>query len=165
MTRLLILRHAVAAATLPGQRDFDRNLEPQGFIASAAIGTVLQENSIFPEAVFCSPSKRTIQTLDGLAAKVMPPLTVRYLEELYTEEWPAYLKLIKSAQSVGTLMLVGHNPSCEDLVHQLVGKGEKLALRQLLPGFKPGTLALIEFDTPLADIVPESGYLKQIWRG
>lgn len=165
MSRLLILRHAMAAPAIQGQSDFDRSLEPNGLIASAAIGTVLKNNSIFPDAVLCSPSRRTKQTLDGVLSKTKNVPPIAFVPELYTEEWPAYLQIIQGAGDYETLLLLGHNPSCEEIVHQLVATGEKAALRDLLNGFEPGTLALLNFNTRLADVRPRTGHIEQIWRG
>lgn len=165
MFQLLILRHAKAAAALPGQRDFDRPLELSGMDDSQALGMRLLEHSIFPDTVLCSPALRTKQTLDCVLQTAQISATIEYSEELYAGEWPAYLRALAKSEAKKTLLIVGHNPSCEDLVNQLVLKGEKTQMHQLLQGFSTCSLAVIEFDTAFSHITPRTGELMQLWRG
>lgn len=162
MTRVYIVRHARAASALPAMRDFDRPLDHSGVDASNNLGAKLASISPFPEAIICSPSLRTRQTLENLERHFSKQIPTSFDQRLYTEEWPEYLKIIRAATSINSVMIIGHNPSCEDIVHQLVGQGDKQAMRQLLDGFAPGTLAEIEFDKPFAEIARKTGYLKTI---
>jgi phosphohistidine phosphatase len=162
MTRLFVLRHAKAVSALPGMRDFDRPLEDIGRVAARALGAVLSEKGHIPEEIICSPSLRTRQTLEGVAEYFSKPVPTSFDEELFTEEWSGYLEFIQNTKSQSSLMIVGHNPSCEDIVHQLVGSGDKQALRRLLDGFAPGTLAVIDFQVPFGEIGPRSGYLESL---
>ncbi len=162
MTRVYILRHAKAASALPAMRDFDRPLDPSGLEASNQLGAKLASLSQFPESIICSPSLRTRQTLENIERYFQQKIPTSFNQKLYTEEWPEYLKIIRAATSNNSVLVVGHNPSCEDIVHQLVGQGDKQAMRHLLDGFAPGTLAEIEFDKPFPEIAPKTGYLKTL---
>jgi phosphohistidine phosphatase len=162
MTRLYILRHAKAATAIPGMRDFDRPLEAAGRIAAGALGRKLALSDVVINAVICSPSLRTRQTLEDVTQHLPEVPAPSFVQEVYTGEWNTYLDLIRGAPTEGSLMIVGHNPSCEDIVHQLVGSGEKQALRKLLDGFAPGTLAAVDFAVPFAQLGPRMGYLESL---
>jgi phosphohistidine phosphatase len=162
MTRLYILRHANAASALPGMRDFDRPLEAAGIAASIALGARLVEKNIIPEIVFCSPALRTRQTFEALTRSFPVSPTLIYEQDLYSEGWPAYLQVIRNAQSSSSVMIVGHNPSCEEIVHKLVGEGEKKALQKLFEGFAPGTLAVVNFTVALTQATHGAGYLESV---
>ena len=163
MTRLYVLRHAKAASSLPGMRDFDRPLEPIGRTASYKLGEKLAETGFSLDQIICSPSLRTRQTLEDITPHFPKPVPTNFVQELYTEEWPRYLEIIRNTKCEGSLMIVGHNPACEDVVDQLVGGGEKPALRKLLDGFAPGTMAVIDFEVPMTEIGARMGYLKSLW--
>ncbi|MGL4489938.1 MAG: SixA phosphatase family protein [Rhizobiaceae bacterium] len=163
MTRLYVLRHAKAAAALPGMRDIDRPLEAAGRIAAAALGVKLRNDGITPDKVICSMSMRTRQTLDNVAQFFLHAPQTEFDPEMYGQDWPGYLESVRNDSGAGALMLVGHNPACEDIVHQLVGRGDKQALGKMLDGFAPGTLAAIDFDVPFAQVGARSGYLENIW--
>jgi phosphohistidine phosphatase len=162
MTRVYIVRHARAASALPAMRDFDRPLDPVGRAAAGNLGIKLSEIGLHPDAIICSPSLRTRQTLEGIDPYFGQSIPTTFDQKLYTEEWPEYLEIIRATSATNSVMIIGHNPSCEDIVHQLAGQGDKKAMRQLLDGFAPGTLAEIEFDKPFSEIAPKSGYLKTI---
>jgi phosphohistidine phosphatase len=162
MTRLYILRHAKAASSLPGMRDFDRPLDAVGQLAAGELGKKLAQLDITLDAIICSPSLRTRQTLDEIKPFLQKNPQIGFEQDIYSGELDSYLALIRATNARGSLMIVGHNPSCEDIVHQLVGSGEKQALRKLLDGFAPGTLAVIDFEVPFAEIEPKTGYLESL---
>ncbi len=162
MTRLYVLRHAKAASALPGMRDFDRPLEASGRLASGILAEKLAENGTQIDQIISSPSARTRETLDEATRFLKNKPTIKFEQEIYSGEWDSYLDFIRAAKGARSLMIVGHNPACEDIVHQLVGKGEKQALRTLLDGFSPGTLAVIDFDVSFAEVSPRMGYLESV---
>ncbi len=162
MTRLYVLRHAKAASALPGMSDFDRPLEAIGRAASGVLGEKLAAMRASFDNIICSPSLRTRQTLEDVARHLPAIPPVNFSRDVYSGEWNTYLDLVRATKGDGSLLIVGHNPSCEDIVHQLVANGEKSALRKLLDGFAPGTLAIIDFEVPLAEIGPRMGYLENL---
>ena len=68
------------------------------------------------------------------------------------------LEALRAAPAdAGTLMFVGHNPTAGFLVHFLDdGEGDPAALSDLLHGFPPGALALLDVGVPWADLGPET---------
>jgi phosphohistidine phosphatase len=165
MNRLYILRHAKAASSVAGMKDFDRPLETSGLDAALALGKRLHEDGFNPSQIFCSPAMRTRQTLEAVTKTGLFNAPIAYEHDLYSGDWAVYFDIIQKLQTAGPVLIVGHNPSCEEIVQQLVGSGEKDVLRKLFQGFSPATLAIIDFDGPFRDIAPHSGTLKDVWVG
>ena len=65
--RLFILRHAKSSWDDPGLDDHDRPLAPRGRRAVEALASYLSAREIRPDLVLCSSSRRTRETLDGIA--------------------------------------------------------------------------------------------------
>ncbi|MNL85457.1 hypothetical protein D3C87_2137770 [compost metagenome] len=70
------------------------------------------------------------------------------------------MQAIKKNADSDHLMLVGHNPSMEDLALALCGDGEPSSLSRLEAGFPTAALATITFDGPLSDIARGKGFLE-----
>jgi phosphohistidine phosphatase len=114
---LVLLRHAKADRPA-GVVDEQRPLTARGHADAAAAGAWLARSRLRPDLVLCSPSKRTRQTWHGiavaLAADTAP--TVRYDPDLYDGDAEDLLALVREAgEDVGTLLLIGHNPSVSTL--------------------------------------------------
>jgi phosphohistidine phosphatase len=113
---LVLLRHAKAERPA-GIADIDRPLTARGHADAAAVGAWLLRRQLLPDEVICSPSKRTRQTWHGVALALgSSGSTVRYEEILYGGGTRDLLKLVRgAAESSGTVLLVGHNPTVSDL--------------------------------------------------
>jgi phosphohistidine phosphatase len=145
---LIVLRHAKAEHTL-GMADPDRALTGRGRRDAAATGDWLRAQGPLPALVLCSPSRRTRQTLDGLGLDARVS-SVSYEPTIYDNDADALLDLIRqTGEEVETLLLVGHNPSCHQLVFELTGSASDT--------FPTCALAVIELDGGWADAWPGSG--------
>jgi phosphohistidine phosphatase len=155
MTSLFLLRHAKAISAEPGMRDFDRPLHRRGKEECAFIGREMQARGILPTHVLCSASKRTRETLEFvmLGARMDPVIT--YSERLYSAGAEGYFELMRAFGSAESLMVVGHNPSTEELAIQLAARGDRATMDALMRGFPTGALAHFDFDGPLSNL--ESG--------
>ncbi len=65
--KLFVLRHAKSSWDDPGQDDRERPLAPRGRRAVEVIAAYVRECGISPEQVLCSPARRTLETLEGVA--------------------------------------------------------------------------------------------------
>jgi phosphohistidine phosphatase len=114
MTRtLVILRHAKAARPA-GVADLDRPLTERGHADAAAAGAWLVSRGYAPDLVLCSPAKRTRQTWHGVALALTGSRApeVRYERVLYDDGVEQIINLLrKLPDEVGTVLLIGHNPS------------------------------------------------------
>lgn len=113
---LVLLRHAKAERPA-GVHDIDRPLTARGHADAAAVGAWLRRHQLLPDEIICSPSKRTRQTWHGVALALgTSGSAVRYEEAVYSGGSRDLLKFIRSAaDSSGTVLLIGHNPSVTDL--------------------------------------------------
>jgi phosphohistidine phosphatase len=110
---LVILRHAKADRPT-GVPDLDRPLTERGHADAAAAGAWLVARRYIPDLVICSPAKRTRQTWHGVAMAMSTAEApeVRYDDAVYHDGVTDLLDLLKGVpETVGTVLLVGHNPT------------------------------------------------------
>jgi phosphohistidine phosphatase len=143
MRQLLLLRHAKAARDLRDVADRDRPLEPRGRRDIALIREAMQKLGLLPDLVLVSPSKRTMQTLSGLEPWDETPL-IEPMEQLYPGESAAILAALQEvAETVRSVLVIGHNPGLHNVAVQLAGKADSELNRRLRAKFP--TAALAEF--------------------
>lgn len=145
MHDLLVLRHAEAAPTAPGDGDFERPLSPHGLAQADTAGQWLKAHAPAPETILCSPAQRTRMT----AARVLEALSpaapsLQILDGIY-EATPGQLVALLDRHAVAEcVLLIGHNPGLERLV-ALLCEGRSPDFR----GMPSAALAHIRLDGPL----------------
>lgn len=148
MKSLLFLRHAKSSWSSPGLDDHDRPLNGRGRAAAATMGQYIAQNGLMPDLILCSTAKRARETLERASGawSRIPPVHVE--GGLYSFSGGAgYLDLIRQTDGgIGALMLIGHNPTIEILVDQLMGDGETEAVEKLAHKYPTAALAVLEFD-------------------
>jgi phosphohistidine phosphatase len=136
MKTLLILRHAKAEPIENKQPDFDRRLAPRGRREAPRMGELIVAEEIVPQLVLSSPAARARETAElavaamhyagPLPSSVGSPV-VTYHQELYMATPTTYVSLLREAQAdVERVLVVGHNPTLEDLVWRLTGESAVL---------------------------------------
>jgi phosphohistidine phosphatase len=138
MTSLFLLRHAKAISAEPAMRDFDRPLHRRGILECAFLAREMRTRGLAPTHVLCSASRRTRQTLDLVMQAVPPDARITYSDQLFSAGASGYLELIREFEDAGSLMVVGHNPSTEELALQLAARGDRTAIDALMRGFSTG---------------------------
>jgi phosphohistidine phosphatase len=116
--RLLLIRHA---KTGQGSPDRDRRLTDRGERDAREIGTWLSSQGVVPDLVVVSPATRARQTweLTGLDRPAKAD------ERIYDNTVDDLLAVVaETDESVGTLAIVGHNPSIEAFTLHHGGTGE-----------------------------------------
>ncbi|MER7547447.1 SixA phosphatase family protein [Actinomadura sp.] len=150
MPTLIVLRHAKAVAGF-GTADIDRVLNDRGRRDAAAAGEWLRANDLVPEHVLCSPAARTRETLGLLAVGA----EVSHEPGIYDNDPEGLLALITEApEEAGTLLLVGHNPSVHQLVHDLTGRAPE--------SFPTCAIAVIDLPGAWSDARPGLGTLRTV---
>jgi phosphohistidine phosphatase len=151
MRKLIVLRHAKAVTEL-GLPDFERSLTGRGRRDAAAAGEWLGRARLRPDLVHCSPARRTRETLDHLGLET----EVGFEPALYDNDVGMLLELLGgTGDDVGTLLLIGHNPSLHQLVHDLTGDGGET--------FPTCAIAVIDIDGDWAGIRPGVGRRTGGW--
>lgn len=160
-----MIRHAKAAYLDPRFEDFDRPLSYVGRQMVAILEDSLKaehaDANVAPDVIFCSPSRRTRETLEGLAT-VIPSFSLVFFEEgLYLPSWQwLSAKIQDLGQQFSRAMFVGHNPSLEQYLSWLLPEGDDLSFPKPYP---TGAFAHVEIDVAeWADMAAGSGRLKKL---
>ncbi len=123
---LLLLRHAKATITDPGpnadQHDHARDLAERGRHDASAMGRILRRLALHPDLALVSSARRTVRTWELLGRFDDPQPTLTISDQLYLAEPFDLLAILRrTPDTVGTLMLIGHNPGMHQLALQLAG--------------------------------------------
>lgn len=156
MRELLLLRHAEAMSIGPDGRDTERPLSLHGEAQARAAGTWLAAHHAAPDAVLCSPARRTQMTVDAIARSLGLPAP-QFVHAIYRATPGELLALIENhAPDAHQVLLVGHNPGMEELL-ALLTEGRSAGAR----GMSLATIAWIE----MADgaLEPGCGRLHALW--
>ena len=88
-----------------------------------ATGAHLADLGFLPDLVLVSPALRTRETWAAIEP-YLPKARARFEEELYHADSGAVRRdAEKAGESVGTVMVVGHNPGLQELTVQLLTEG------------------------------------------
>jgi phosphohistidine phosphatase len=145
MPRLLLIRHAEAAAQAP-HGDLQRPLTARGQADAARMGAYSQTSGLVPELALVSPARRARDTLDVMLQEFSrkPPCEIEQL--LYGAGVDVLRTLLERiSPCIKTLLIVGHNPGLAEFARFLVEGSNGAVLRH----FPAPCLAEIRF--PCAD--------------
>lgn len=113
---LYLMRHAKASKSKKHDRDLLRPLTKRGKKDVKKIKKQLKEKNIQPDLVLCSPSVRTIETLERLK-KAFGHAEVVFLDSLYLAQAEEMMYLLRQTESDRhEVLVVGHNPGLADFV-------------------------------------------------
>lgn len=120
MKQLLVLRHAKSDHGNHALRDHDRPLSKRGRKNARTMGRHMAESQLIPEVILCSTSTRTTETCALLAESAEMHSKIEFIEQLYLAS-NSCMMMIASQRAMNTecIMLIGHNPGCEDMLHTL----------------------------------------------
>jgi phosphohistidine phosphatase len=145
---LYLLRHAKSDWSDPTLADHDRPLNKRGKRARGAVADHLAGQAV--DLVICSTARRARAT----AKPVVEALgcAVEYDRAVYGAGPDELLDVLRALDdALGAVMLVGHNPSMEDLTD---------ALCEASPAYPTAALGTIELDVDRwVDVVPNCGTL------
>jgi phosphohistidine phosphatase len=122
--RLIVLRHAKSAWDTDAADDHSRPLAKRGRRDARRIAEQLREAGWVPERVVSSDAARTVETWRRMADQIGSGIEVVFTRELYHAGLDAVQRLVgASADTVRTVMAIGHNPGWEEVVGGLCGTG------------------------------------------
>jgi phosphohistidine phosphatase len=162
---VILLRHGKSSWSDPTLADLDRPLAPRGERASRTIAKYMRRKKIRPALVLCSPSLRTRQTLEAIESSLGKSCAVELVPQLYAASERKLLERLQAVpDSVGSVMLIGHNPGLHDLACVLASRGADLPrLEQKFPtaalatlvadgdswaALRPGDAELVDYVVP-----------------
>ena len=150
MRQLLLLRHAKSSWDDRDLSDHARPLNTRGKQAAGAMRGAMTRLGLVPDLVLVSTACRTLQTLEALEPWDETPI-VDPLDSLYLAPAPALLGILQGvAETVRSVLLIGHNPGVHELAMILIGAHAMTLgntdMRRLAEGYPSGALA--EFTVP-----------------
>ena len=164
MKSLLLFRHAKSDWGDPDLKDFDRPLNERGEKSAERMGSWMKKSHIQPEWIVCSSAKRAQQTLQGLRKHLdIPDTLINYEDRLYQADTYTLLDIMAQCpQDMDNIMLIGHNPTFEELLIYLCGS--KLPLSPKGKLMATATLAQVNLPDDWQQLAPKCGKLQQITR-
>ena len=149
---VLVLRHAKAQPK-SGKPDFNRRLTKQGREDAALVGKKIAREFGRVDFVLTSAAPRALATATAAAAAAgIPRDKIRSYKLLYAaaaDKWVARMRRLPD--DAKTVLLVGHNPECEDLIALLGGARVEM---------KKSALAALRFAGRWNEIGPASCRLR-----
>jgi len=155
----MLLRHAKSDWKDESLADLDRPLADKGKKTLCKISHWLNDHDLIPDLILVSPAKRACQTLKRLKLPKNIPTQVH--NELYLANLDTLKTLLSTVPTQYELVLViGHNPGLEALMHFLSQKQEPHSSK-LFP-----TASLAHFVMPFhwQHLTPGSARLTQFIR-
>jgi len=143
--RLVLLRHAKAepAGSVP---DNLRPLALNGRRQASAVGGMLKELGIVPDAVLVSSALRTRQTWELLSNGLdLETSFAQFHDDLYVAQPCDVLSILAGHGSATTVLVVGHEPTMSTLATLLSGPGsDQKALDTVRFGLPTSGFAVLE---------------------
>lgn len=150
MRKLTLLRHAKSSWVDPAKADFDRPLAPKGRRAALKIGAFIEKHQLAPDLILCSPAQRTRETLARIAPFMNQNTDIQMERSIYSagtgDGLVAYLKGL--AIDVEHIMIIGHNPTMQQLALDLSDARSCSAYSKMEKKYPTAALAHIEFGIP-----------------
>jgi phosphohistidine phosphatase len=149
---LVIVRHATAEPYAASEQE--RELTSQGAADARAAGEWLASSGVRPDHALVSAATRALATWTALAGAAGWDLEPELDASLYAAGPESALDLVRMTDAgVGTLVLVGHNPTMASLAHLLDdGEGDPEAAAGMATGFPPCAIAILRIATSWADL-------------
>ena len=161
MHQLLLLRHAKSSLGSDGLPDRERPLNGRGRRAATTMRRAMRDLGLAPDLVLVSSARRTMETLNALEPWDDTPL-VEPMDELYLATETTLLTALRdTAETVRSVLLIGHNPGLHDLATALTdssGSAEKLVV-SVRDNFPTGALAEFSVTGPWSRLDAGGGRL------
>ncbi|MFI5040261.1 MAG: SixA phosphatase family protein [Acidimicrobiales bacterium] len=161
---LQLVRHAKSSWTDPSLPDLDRPLSARGERAAVALAEHLARGDKRPDVVVCSPAQRARQTLAALQRTLGRGVGVRIEPIVYGGAPDELLEVLRGLPpTAGTAMVIGHNPTIQDLALLLEGGGDRDELGRLRAKFPTAALATFVVPDPWDRLTAGSARLASLW--
>ena len=122
MKTLLIMRHAKSSWNHPGLSDYERPLNKRGKRDAPRMGKFLRQEGLVPDRILTSSAKRARKTANTVAKTSGYTRKVKKLDALYDTVPGVYFETLQVLpEKYRRVLVVGHNPTMEQLVHHFTG--------------------------------------------
>ena len=114
------MRHAKSDWDDSSLSDFDRPLNKRGKKAAPFMGKEIKKREALPDIIISSPANRAKNTTKLFVEACKFEKEIIFEKDFYFGYIEDIFKIIKSnSSSINKIMVVGHNPTWEDLVSRL----------------------------------------------
>ena len=139
MKILMLLRHAKSSWKDDTLTDHERPLNKRGIKTAPMMGHLIRDQELIPDLITSSTAVRARTTAEATAEACGYPGELALTDELYLATAGEILSYAqeRTDETLGRILLVGHNPGMEDLVSTLAGRREP---------FPTAALAVFELD-------------------
>jgi phosphohistidine phosphatase len=133
MRTLWLLRHAKALAAPDGGHDLDRALSEDGRAQAKQLGARIKKDGVSFDLVLSSPALRARETAELVLQTANMPINIRYDQRIYdaADARPLLDLITEIADEHKTVLLVGHNPTIEELLRLLTKQMKHLSTASL----------------------------------
>src|SRR3990172_5444273 len=119
---VFLLRHGKSERGPEYETDFVRPLTKRGKRDSQQIGEFMKHHALIPDLIISSDATRALKTAEGAASFMKYRGTIHLKNDLYSGGAESYRVSIETLDNtINSVMLVGHNPSLEEVVQYLSG--------------------------------------------
>lgn len=161
MLRLMLLRHAKSSYP-SGTDDIERPLSDRGAATARRMGSYMAHHELFPDAVVCSPARRTRDTWSGVSAAWPGAHDPVFDSRLYGATRYTIVSVIRELRGARTVLVVGHNPGLQETAESLIASGDVKLRERLHEKYPTAALTVIDFTCEAWDEVHErSGRLDR----
>ncbi len=166
MKVLYLLRHAKSSGQRPGSKDYDRPLTDEGRDGASKLGRRMRSRGFIPERILCSGALRARETLDLIAAGLGKDIPAEIDRRLYAANAEQLLRrLQKLEDTIGSVLVIGHNPTLQSLAADLAGAGKRKDIERLGVDFPAASLAVFTISgSSWQDLGPGVAALKALVR-
>lgn len=127
MKTLLLMRHGKSSWRDVNVPDHDRPLKRKGKSDAPLMGRFLGGQDLVPQLIVASTAKRARKTAKLVAKACDYEGQIVLEHELYHAGPMGYIRVLRGLdESVGRVLIVGHNPGLEVLLEVLTGDSEWL---------------------------------------
>ncbi len=121
MKTILLLRHSKSDWSDPGLADFDRPLAKRGLKDAPRMGEILSLFQGVPDKILSSPARRAKQTAKIVAKACGYQQPIQWEDSFYGGSSVDLIMALKHLpDTVERPLLIGHNPSLEEAVTDLL---------------------------------------------
>jgi phosphohistidine phosphatase len=122
---LLLLRHAKSNWNENSLIDHERSLNKRGRNQGSKMGKLLKELNLVPDYIISSTAKRAIDTSELIVEFSGFKGKINSDSSLYNQTSEQYIKVIADIPDIySRVLIVGHNPSIENLIEKLTNRIE-----------------------------------------
>jgi len=119
---LIVFRHGKSDRDNPHPRDHARELKERGRENARQMGGFLARARQVPRLVLSSTAVRARTTAELAASAGEWEAELRFLDDLYDRPLARVIEVLAAGmEEAGSVMMVGHEPTCSALIAHLVG--------------------------------------------